>query len=327
MQNLTQIYSSPCSKPIIFQNDVKINFVQELKNINNENNSEIPDFSKIKASLNSIIGGKYQIEKDTNLTINPDDFGFNEEDGDGYIKFTLSKSDTGNDKETSTTGLVYFEKKQGNEVEYHLAIDDKHSLNKKSSLIDFFKNIFKKIFGDKTKVDLISTKKELIAQKIENFLTKKDMQGEIQKEKQNLIECTKKFKQKEKKIKSLEKTLCEEKLTFDNEESVFKTSIEKLEKHNNELQEVINQYEALTNEEDNSRVLELIENQEKLICSQNRKIYKLKKELNALQQEKRGYAAPLNKLQNQIVGAQIKAETIKKSMQKHLTKLEEAKKV
>jgi len=200
MQNLTQIYSSPCSKPIIFnQNDVKINFVQELKNINNENNSEIPDFSNIKSSLNFIIGGKYQIEKDTNLTINSDDFGFNEEDGDGYIKFTLSKSDTNNDKATSTTGLVYFEKKQGNEVECHLAIDDKHSLNKKSSLIDFLKNVFKKVFGDKTKVDLISTKKELIAQKIENFLTKKYMQGEIQKEKQNLIECTKKFKQKEKK--------------------------------------------------------------------------------------------------------------------------------
>ncbi|WP_174891291.1 hypothetical protein [Candidatus Hamiltonella defensa] len=123
MQNLTQIYSSPSYKPIIFtKNFVKSNLVQELKNIKNENNLEIPDFSNIKESLNSIIGGKYQIEKDTNLTINPDDFGFNEEDGDGYIKFTLSKSETSNNKETSTTGLVYFERKQGNEVECHLAI-------------------------------------------------------------------------------------------------------------------------------------------------------------------------------------------------------------
>lgn len=239
----------------------------------------------------------------------------------------MSKSDTSNNKETSTTGLVYFEKKQGNEVECHLAIDDKRSLNKKSSLIDFFKNIFKKVFGDKTKVDLISTKKELIAQKIENFLTKKDMQGEIQKEKKNLIECTKKFEQKEKKIKSLEKTLCEEKLTFDNEESVFKISIEELKKHNNELQEVINKYEALTNEEDNSRVLKLIENQEKLICSQDKKICKLKKKLNALQKEERRYDAPLNELQNQILGAKIKAETIENSMKEHLRKLEEAKEV
>jgi len=116
-------------------------------------------------------------------------------------------------------------------------------------------------------------------------------------------------------------------LTFDNEESVLKTSIKKLKEHNNELQKVIEQYyEALTNE-DNSRVLKLIEKQEKLICSQNKKIYKLKKELNALQQEKRGYAAPLDNLQNQILEAQIKAETIKNSMQEHLENLKEAKEV
>jgi len=182
MQNLTQIYSSPSYKPIIFtKNVVKSNLVQELKNINNENNSEIPDFSNIKASLNFIIGGKYQIEKDTNLTINTDDFGFNEEGGDGYIKFTLSKSDTSNNKETSTTGLVYFEKKQGNnEVECHLAIDDKRSLNKKSSLIDFFKNVFKKVFGDKTKIQLIDQKKELVKEKISNFFKNK-MQDELEK--------------------------------------------------------------------------------------------------------------------------------------------------
>lgn len=195
MQNSTKIYSSPSYKPIIFtkKNFVNSSLVQELKNVNNENNSEIPDFSNIKASLNFIIGGKYQIEKDTNLTINPDDFGFNEENGDGYIKFTLSKSDTSNNKETSTTGLVYFEKKQGNEVECHLAIDDKRSLNKKSSLIDFFKNVFKKIFGDKTKIQLIDQKKELLEEKISNFFKNK-MQDEL--EKNNLKENTLKSEKK-----------------------------------------------------------------------------------------------------------------------------------
>nr|WP_235661206.1 hypothetical protein [Candidatus Hamiltonella defensa] len=58
MQNLTQIYSSPSYAPIIFtkKNFVNSNLVQKLKNIKNENNLEIPDFSNIKESLNSIIG-------------------------------------------------------------------------------------------------------------------------------------------------------------------------------------------------------------------------------------------------------------------------------
>ncbi|ACQ68496.1 hypothetical protein, M protein repeats [Candidatus Hamiltonella defensa 5AT (Acyrthosiphon pisum)] len=270
MQNLTQIYSSPSYKPIIFTKNVfKSNLVQELKNIKNENNLEIPDFSNIKESLNSIIGGKYQIEKDTNLTINPDDFGFNEEDGDGYIKFTLSKSDTSNNKETSTTGLVYFERKQGNEVECHLAIDDKRSLNKESSLIDFFKNVFKKIFGDKTKIQLIDQKKELVEEKISNFFKNK-MQDELEKNEKQLESIITKLTAENNNLKKFKENELESK-------EKLNTLISALKVERAELAEGVKFYQEFFNKKEILR-----KNRATIQADSNKELSKLSQRMNFL---------------------------------------------
>ncbi|ATW23040.1 hypothetical protein BJP44_08465 [Candidatus Williamhamiltonella defendens] len=124
---------------------------REYSNIKNEK-----EFMDI---LQAIIGEKYKIGN-AELKIMECPINEGNKNETIIIKFELHD----NKKNISTQGCVFFEKKSGkdkssNFVEFKLTINDKRFLNKKSHLIDFFKNVFKRIFGYKTKFELINTKK------------------------------------------------------------------------------------------------------------------------------------------------------------------------
>ncbi|WP_016857948.1 hypothetical protein [Candidatus Williamhamiltonella defendens] len=284
MQNLTQVYSSPSYKPVVFEcKQGKLNFIlninshlNALQNYSCKNSTDevaksifyddkekekTSNEKELKNKLNSIIGGKYQIG-DVNLEIK-NSF-LNVENTKGFIEFELNKNKAKTlTKEALTQGRAYFEKKsdESDVVEFKLVIDDKGCLNKKTHLIDFFKNLYKRIFGDKTKVELINTKKELIEQNIENF-----SKNEVKKS-ESII----------KKLTAENNNLTEENNNLIESKKKLNTLISELKGERSELAKSVEYYQKVFNKK---KILR--QNRAKIQADSNKELSKLSQRMNFL---------------------------------------------